>query len=290
VRRQAITSPLATHPLSIGDVAAQTGVPVTTLRTWESRYGVPVPHREMSGHRRYSDADVDLVLEVLRQRASGLAMPAAVERARAHSRPADSSVFAGLRNRHRELTVQRLGKPMLLALCRAIEDECCAQADRPLLFAAFQRVRHYRASRQRWQDLSGTARGTFVFADFERPGAVSDQPLEVAVPGDAALNREWLLVCDSEDYPGCVVGWEPPGQRQHPDRLREFETLWSLDPAVVRDASRICAGLVEQFRPEVRFPFWRDLEQMPPQQSVAERRTSHVFDRMLSYFSAASKT
>jgi DNA-binding transcriptional MerR regulator len=277
-----------THPLSIGDVAARTGVPVTTLRTWESRYGVPVPHREMSGHRRYRAADVDLVLEVLRLRASGLGMPAAVERARGHPRPADSSVFAGLRNRHRELTVQRLRKPTLLALCRAIEDECCSQADRPLLFAGFQRVRHYQASRERWQDLSATARGAYVFADFDRPGAESGEPLEVAVPGDASLNREWLLVCDSVDHPGCVVGWEPPGQRQHPDRLREFETMWSLDPAIVRDAARICAGLVERFRPEGRFPFWRELEEVPPQQSIAERRTSQVFDRMLSYFSAAA--
>jgi MerR family transcriptional regulator, light-induced transcriptional regulator len=244
----------------------------------------------MSGHRRYSTADVDLVLEVLRQRASGLAMPAAIERASGHSRPADSSVFAGLRSRHPQLTVQRLRKPTLLALCRAIEDECCAQADRPLLFAGFQRVGHSLASRERWEDLSATALGAYVFADFERPGDRSDQPLEVAVPTDASLNREWLLVCDSADHPGCVVGWEPPGQRQFPDRSREFETLWSLDPVVVRDAARICAGLVEQFRPEVAFPFWRELEEVPPPQSVAERRTSQVFDRMLSYFSAATAT
>jgi DICT domain-containing protein len=242
----------------------------------------------MSGHRRYSTADVDLVIDVLRHRASGLAMPAAVERAREVRRPAESSVFAGLRNHHRDLTVQRLGKSTLLALCRAIEDECCAQADRPLLFAGFQRVRHYNASKDRWHDLSATARGAYVFADFADPGPESDRPLEIAVPGDSVLNREWLLVCDSTDHPGCVVGWEPPGQGQQPDRLREFETLWSLDPAVVRDASRICAGLVERFRPEFRFPFWRDLEETPPPHTVAERRTSGVFDRMLSYFSAAA--
>src|SRR3954452_3875916 len=182
LRRQAITRPELTHPLSIGDVAARTGVPVTTLRTWETRYGIPVPHREMSGHRRYSTADVDLVLEVPRQRSSGLAMPSAIERARGQLRPTDSSVFSGLRDQHRELTVQRLPKPTLLALCRAIEDECCAQAERPPLFAGFQRVRHYHASRRRWDDMSATARGTYVFADFERPGADSDQPLEVAVP------------------------------------------------------------------------------------------------------------
>jgi DICT domain-containing protein len=273
--------------LSIGDVAARTGVPVGTLRTWETRYGVPAPAREVGGHRRYSTADVELVLETVRQRATGLAMPVAVERAKSHVQPSESSVFAALRNRHAELTVQSLRKPTLLALCRAIEDECCAQADRPLLFASFQHERHYRSSQRRWRDLSRTARGAFVFADFEDPGAATGGPVEVAVPRDASLNREWVLVCDSEDHPGCVVGWEPPSQREGPDRSRQFETLWSLDPAIVRDAARICARLSEEFRADLRFPYWDLLEEIPPQVSAVTRRNSHVFDRMLAYFSAS---
>jgi DICT domain-containing protein len=273
--------------LSIGDVAARTGVPVGTLRTWEARYGVPAPQREIGGHRRYSTADVELVLETVRQRANGLAMPVAVERAKGQRQPSDSSVFAGLRNGHAELTVQSLRKPTLLALCRAIEDECCAQANRPLLFASFQRERHYRASEGRWQDLAATARGAFVMADFEEPGPASARPIEIAVPSNASLNREWVLVCDAEDHPGCLVGWEAPGQRQRPDRFRRFDTLWSLDAAVVRDAARICAGLVQQYRPEVSFPFSDELEELTPQLSAADRRASHVFDRMLAYFSAS---
>lgn len=287
LRRQEISGPALTHPLSIGDVAARTGVPVGTLRTWETRYGVPAPAREVGGHRRYSTADVELVLETLRQRAGGLAMPVAVERAKSHLQPSGSSVFAALRNRHAELSVQTLRKPTLLALCRAIEDECCAQADRPLLFASFQYERHYRASERRWRDLSRTARGAFVFADFEEPGSLAVQPVEVAVPADASLNREWVLVCESDDHPGCVVGWEPPGQSARPERQRQFEMLWSLDPTVVRDAARIGAALSEQYRPELRFPFWDLLEEPPPTMSPATRRATHVFDRMLAYFSAS---
>src|SRR6185503_7763377 len=40
--------------LSIGAVSRATGVPVETLRTWESRYGFPVPERRPSGHRVYA--------------------------------------------------------------------------------------------------------------------------------------------------------------------------------------------------------------------------------------------
>jgi methanogenic corrinoid protein MtbC1 len=39
--------------LSIGALSKATGVPVETLRTWESRYGYPVPDRKPSGHRLY---------------------------------------------------------------------------------------------------------------------------------------------------------------------------------------------------------------------------------------------
>jgi methanogenic corrinoid protein MtbC1 len=39
--------------LSIGALARATGLAVETLRTWESRYGFPVPERKPSGHREY---------------------------------------------------------------------------------------------------------------------------------------------------------------------------------------------------------------------------------------------
>jgi DICT domain-containing protein len=294
LRRPIITEQSSSGSLSIGELAARTGVPVGTLRTWEARYGVPSPVRGTGGHRRYGSDDVDLVLQTLRHRASGLSMTVAAERARSNVAAGESSVFAGLRRRHPELTVQVLRKPILLALCRAIEDECCAQADEPLLFASFQRDRFYRASERRWRDLSRTARGAYVLADFGRaPSANSrsgtpDGPIRVPVPEDASLNREWVLVCDAQDYPGCVVGWERPGQADRQDRLREFETLWSVDPAVVRDAAKVCAGLTEQYRPGKPFPLWDSLEDTPPPASLETRRASRVFDRLLAYLSAAT--
>jgi hypothetical protein len=39
--------------LSIGALSAATGIPVDTIRTWERRYGFPVPERKPSGHRLY---------------------------------------------------------------------------------------------------------------------------------------------------------------------------------------------------------------------------------------------
>ncbi|TFH28598.1 MAG: MerR family DNA-binding transcriptional regulator [Myxococcales bacterium] len=48
-------TPDAAEParLSIGALARAADIPVATLRTWERRYGYPVPERKPSGHRVY---------------------------------------------------------------------------------------------------------------------------------------------------------------------------------------------------------------------------------------------
>ena len=68
-------------PLAIGDLARRTGVPTTTLRSWESRYGFPRPVRPADGgHRRYAESEVQAVLDVLERRRAGLSLSAAVQR------------------------------------------------------------------------------------------------------------------------------------------------------------------------------------------------------------------
>jgi DNA-binding transcriptional MerR regulator/methylmalonyl-CoA mutase cobalamin-binding subunit len=52
--------------LSIGGIARLSGVAVETLRTWERRYGFPVPIRLASGHRRYS-SDIVPKLRLVRR-------------------------------------------------------------------------------------------------------------------------------------------------------------------------------------------------------------------------------
>lgn len=44
--------------LSIGALSTATGIPIDTIRTWERRYGFPVPERKPSGHRVYSLATI----------------------------------------------------------------------------------------------------------------------------------------------------------------------------------------------------------------------------------------
>jgi len=47
-------------------ISELTGVPTTTLRAWERRYGLLKPSRTAKGHRLYSSEDVDLVKEIVK--------------------------------------------------------------------------------------------------------------------------------------------------------------------------------------------------------------------------------
>lgn len=57
--------------LSIGALSRATGIPVETLRTWEARYGFPVPERKPSGHRVYPLASVPRLRRVSEALARG---------------------------------------------------------------------------------------------------------------------------------------------------------------------------------------------------------------------------
>lgn len=54
-----------TEWLPIREVARQTGVNAVTLRAWERRYGLIVPHRTAKGHRLYSEEHIQRVMTIL---------------------------------------------------------------------------------------------------------------------------------------------------------------------------------------------------------------------------------
>lgn len=63
-------APSGSYP--IRTVSTMTGVNPVTLRAWERRYGLLKPHRTPSGHRLYSQQDVDFINEVVRQLEAGI--------------------------------------------------------------------------------------------------------------------------------------------------------------------------------------------------------------------------
>jgi MerR family transcriptional regulator, light-induced transcriptional regulator len=58
--------------LAIGALSRAAGVPVETIRTWERRYGFPVPERRPSGHRLYRTSDVPRLQRIATALARGI--------------------------------------------------------------------------------------------------------------------------------------------------------------------------------------------------------------------------
>ena len=269
--------------LTIREVAARTGVNAATLRMWEQRFGFPEPARLDSGHRRYSEEDVDRVRRVARDRAAGLSIPAAIDRARSATAEVEPSIYAGIRRRRPDLIPYYLSKRTLIALSHAIEDECVARAERPVLFGSFQRPRFFRHAESRWRELARTASSAIVFAEFDERRDPPGGPHEIPIGHADPLLREWGLVCDAPDYAAFLAAWERPGQEGIPDSERGFETIWSVEPELVRDAARVAAGIAEQTAPDLAEAVRERLGDSPPPSAEEFRLVGALTNRMVAY-------
>ena len=275
--------------LSIGDVSEQTGVSEATLRMWESRHGFPRPERLASGHRRYSERDIDLLRQVLEERSRGLSLKAAIVRvARAGDEP-ERSLYAGLRRRRPELSTHPIDKRSVIALTHAIEDELVARAERAVIFGSFQEERWYRRSEPRWRELARTADYAVVLADFPRPRRPRGAPVELPLDGSDPLRREWLLVCSAPGFAACLAAVERPGQSDRHDADRDFDTLWSVEPETVHEAAQICCELVARPAPRLSRQIERHLDRVPAPRDDRFDVAAAVTSRMVAYLGAAER-
>ena len=269
---------------TIGAVAARTGVSEATLRAWERRFGFPRPDRLDRGHRRYGDAEVDRILRVVTERARGRSLAAAIASVEEPALGDQPSIFAGLREERPELQVQRLSRRTMLAVSQAIEDEGAVQADRALLVGAFQREEVYRRAQSRWDELARTAGQAIVFADFDasrRPAAGAD---EVALPSGSPLRREWAVICDAPGWAACLAGWERPRRPGERPARRPFEAIWTVDPEVVRHATRLALRLAAEHAPGLGPRDERWLGDLPPlDATVVARRATALTNRIVAY-------
>ncbi|RNL80162.1 DICT sensory domain-containing protein [Nocardioides marmorisolisilvae] len=275
---------VAQPQLTIGDLAERTGLSPAVLRMWETRHGFPEPQRIASGHRRYTEADVDLVKQVLRRKEAGIRLEVAIAEASATQAPSSPSIFAELRRRHPTLVTHRLRKSTLIALSWAIEDECCAVAESPVLFGAFQRGDFYGPSAARWTELSRVARSAIVFADHW--GGTADEaegPIRATLAEDAPMRREWAVVCDAFDSTAALSAWELPGQSEVPDRQRLFEAVWTVDPVAVRDAARVGANVAASAGVLAAQPLLYELADPPTPRSTTPTGVTALFNRVVAY-------
>jgi DICT domain-containing protein/predicted DNA-binding transcriptional regulator AlpA len=272
--------------LSTAQLAQQTGVSPGTLRMWESRHGFPSPARLPGGHRRYSERDVEAVLEVVRLRADGMSMSSAIRRAVSSAGPPTMSIFAGLRRARSDLAPIGVSKRALMAVSRAIEDEYCARGAGGLLIGSFQRRRHYGQSRRRWMEVARGAEVAVALADFDRRRDPIGAATEVPVGAGQPLAREWALIVDAPSIQACVAGWELPSERPRPDPDRRFEVVWAFEPEAVRAASEAAIDVLRDGAPALADRAAAALGRSPATAAAQLRSGSALAQRVVSYLAA----
>jgi MerR family transcriptional regulator, light-induced transcriptional regulator len=235
----------------MGEIASRTGVTEQTLRMWERRHDFPRPERGAGGHRRYTEEQLEQVQGVVAARSRGLSLSAAIEQVLRLQTPANLSLFATIRRRRPELQPQLVGKPAMIALSHAIEDESLARAENQLLFGCFQRERFFRQEQDRWRELSNTA-VTAVFAEFAAPMDDPGGPLEIPIATPSSLSREWSIVGYGPRTAICLAGREPASSSTAAaSAARSFEMVWTVDAPLVRELAGACVRLAATIVPQI---------------------------------------
>lgn len=234
---------------SIQELAVRTGLTPNVLRAWENRYGFPTASRTPAGHRRFTDDDVRLVLEVLRAREQGLPLRIAISSALGRQRQSHAaSAHGALIREFPELAHQRFSRTALIAVSQALEDETLASGEGRVVLGAFQQGHRYQTSQARWNELARTAAWCAVVADFEdAPGDGPDadpeaSPARCHLPQSAPMRREWTVVSVGEAFGAVVSAWQVPTAPPHPS---VFEAVISTRREVALVAARVITAVAE---------------------------------------------
>jgi DICT domain-containing protein len=273
--------------LAIKDVAERTGLAPGTIRMWEQRYGAPVPERTESGYRMYSAEDVELLRRAVSLRARGLSVPAALERARSLTDATDRpSIYGAIATSDAPVNARLLRKRTLIAISHAIEDETIARAAAPVVFGAFQQERNYRHEEHRYRRLAERSDVAVVFADFPEP-RLDVAPAEIPIAPEAALGNEWAVIVDAPGFAACLLAWErprtPKEEQELPEIERRFESMWTMDPVVVRRAALVGCALTRDTAPALADRIRRTLADRPLAAEAPAPGLTALTNRLVGY-------
>jgi len=223
-------------------VAGMLGIAPTTLRTWDQRYGLGPSIRTEGGHRRYEDADVEVLRRMVVLTAQGVAAAAAAVLARqkpvaptAGPRTSITPAEALVAQRGFLAAAKRLDEPMMSDLAsKLLIDHGVVSAWESVFVPALVELGHLVVSSGQGVEIEHLASGSVLHAlrgipRTSSPGALSallscapDEqhwlPLEAL---GAALSEEGCMwgnlgarvpaeaLCDAADRlrPGVVLVW-----------------------------------------------------------------------------------
>ncbi|MDR7252810.1 DNA-binding transcriptional MerR regulator [Nocardioides sp. BE266] len=268
---------------SIGVLATRTGLTPAVLRAWETRFGFPAGERSPAGHRRFTEADVRRVREVIEVRDAGVPLQLAIDTvARRGAEEPTESVHAVLIRDFPELRPQRLGRPALVAASYAVEDESLARADRPVVLGAFQSGYHFGHARHRWDELARTASWCAVVAEFDDdlPAAPEARPARCQIADGSPMRREWVVVSVSAGFSAVVSAWEVPTR---PGEEPEYEAVVSTHRPVALAAARVIAAAATNAGARPPAAVAELLDDVTPRAATAAVEADRVWLRALAH-------
>lgn len=168
------------------------------------------------------------------------------------------SPFDAVRRRYPDIPGTVYSKRTLIDLSHAMEDQALLAADHPIVLATFQTARFVAPELERYRLLARQSPLTVMFAraassdvDAKRDGVI---PVDLAP--DDPLCDEWHVVVMAHNFMALLLCREVGGSpRRLPDPRadldRQFESLWTFEPDVVRYAATLFLKRVQ-----VAWPAW----------------------------------
>lgn len=178
--------------------------------------------------------------------------------------PVDISLFNLLREEFGEqLQPLMCTKATLVHLSHTLEDLVLTRRIPALLFTGFQESSHWREETERYRALAEIAQQVCIFAGGTLPAESSAKELHVTLRGDDPLRQEWFVVLLCEQFAVLLCGQD----RQVPaaeEAMRQFETLWTFNPAMLNRVLDLLEKVVAQYRPERLAALQQARQKYPP--------------------------
>jgi rsbT co-antagonist protein RsbR len=143
----------------------------------------------------------------------------------------------------------RCAKATLVHLSHTLEDLVLSEQMPALLFTGFQESSHWRDETERYRALAEIAQQVCIFAGGTLPPESSAKELHVTLRGDDPLRQEWFVVLLSSEFSALLCGQDcaiPAAE----EATRQFDTLWSFEPAVISRVIDLLEKVVADYRPD----------------------------------------
>ena len=155
-------------------------------------------------------------------------------------------------------------KATLVHLSHTLEDLILTQKLPAVLFTGFQESSHWRAETERYRALANVAQQVCIFAGGKLPPESHASELHVTLSGDDPLRQEWFVLILCTKFAALLCG-QDRAVPVNEEALRQFETIWSFEPKIIKQVTDLLEKVVAKYRPDRLEALQKARAAYPPQ-------------------------